>query len=101
MFDLFALQIVGSASWVGMSGPGLSRYIALAGAATSYARRITHLRNRIFGEVVRPTAPQSQRVVKLLSALPAQQNPEIVKYYPRHVETHLLMRTLRHYGLFR
>ncbi|KAF4525271.1 hypothetical protein B566_EDAN009354 [Ephemera danica] len=84
-----------------MSGSRLGRYVALAEAATSYARRITHLRNRIFGEVVRPTPVPSLRVVKLLSALPKQQDPHIVKYYPRHVETHLLMRTLRHYGLFR
>lgn len=59
------------------------------------------LSNRIFGEVARPTNDKSMKVVKMFSEKPVQLREEIVNYYPRHVETHLLMRKLREYGLFR
>lgn len=41
------------------------------------------------------------QIVKRFSVLPAYKNPEIIRYYPRHVETGLLMRNLRECGLFR
>lgn len=37
----------------------------------------------------------------MFKAQPLEQKPEIANYYPRHVETHLLMNRLRNDGLFR
>ncbi|KAG8240142.1 hypothetical protein J437_LFUL017732 [Ladona fulva] len=78
-----------------------NRYLALTTAATDYARRMGRLRNRIFGEVVRPETRRTAKVVNMLSVKPVHLRPEIVQYYPRHIETHLLMKKLRFYGLFR
>lgn len=41
------------------------------------------------------------KVVKLFSAQPVNKNDDFVYYYPRHVETGFLMKTLREYGLYR
>jgi small subunit ribosomal protein S33 len=78
-----------------------SKYVGLAQAATGYAKRMGRLSNRIFGEPVREMAPQDHKVIKLLSELPRNKNPEYTQYYPRHVETWRFMMKLRDYGLFR
>lgn len=77
------------------------KYVDLTKAATSYARRMQRLSNRIFGEVSRPTNSKSMKVVKLLSEQPINLKHEFVKYYPRHIETGKLMMNLRYYGLYR
>lgn len=78
-----------------------ARYVDLGKVTTEYARRMNRLSNRIFGEVIRPTTSPSMKVVKLFSAEPVDQRKDIHAYYPRHVETGLLMMRLREYGLFR
>lgn len=78
-----------------------NKYVDLIKVGTTYARRMQFLSNRIFGEVARPTNSKSMKVVTMFSERPVQLRQEIVEYYPRHVETHRLMRTLRQYGLFR
>lgn len=77
------------------------KYADLIKNTTNYARRMNRLSNRIFGEVVRPTNAKSMKVVQLFSEEPLHKRPDIVAYYPRHVETHVLIRNLRDYGLFR
>lgn len=79
----------------------MSQYKNLINLGTQYARRMNYLSNRIFGEVARPTNNKSMRVVKLFSEKPMHLREDIVNYYPRHVETHVLMKNLRLYGLFR
>ncbi|XP_053994943.1 28S ribosomal protein S33, mitochondrial [Hylaeus volcanicus] len=79
----------------------LGKYVELAKVSSNYANRMNRLSNRIFGEVTRPTNHKSMKVVKLFSDLPVQKNPDIVRYYPRHIEIDLLMDQLRNYGLFR
>jgi small subunit ribosomal protein S33 len=79
----------------------MNKYLQLANVGTNYALRMNRLSRRIFGEVVRNTTPKSMKVVKLFSANPIYQRPEMVEYYPRHVETHKLMMKLRSYGLYR
>jgi small subunit ribosomal protein S33 len=79
----------------------MNRYLKLANVGTNYALRMNRLSRRIFGEVVRNTNSKSMKVVKLFSENPIYQRPEMVEYYPRHVETHKLMMKLRDYGLFR
>lgn len=37
----------------------------------------------------------------MFSENPLEKRPEIVDYYPRHVETYKLMMRLRYYGLYR
>ncbi|XP_063240693.1 small ribosomal subunit protein mS33 [Bacillus rossius redtenbacheri] len=77
------------------------KYVNLISAGTNYARRMNQLSSRIFGEVVRATNSKSLKVVKMLSEKPIHLRPELVRYYPRHVETHRLMMRLRYYGLYR
>lgn len=79
----------------------MSKYINLAKSGTNYARRMNHLSNRIFGEVTRPTNSKSMKVVRMFSEKPLYLREEVINYYPRHNETHILMRNLRNYGLFR
>ncbi|XP_015595405.1 28S ribosomal protein S33, mitochondrial [Cephus cinctus] len=79
----------------------MSKYVNLANVATNYAKRMNRLSNQIFGEVTRPTTSTSMKVVTLFSEKPYDRRDEIVNYYPRHVETHILMSNLRNYGLFR
>uniref|UniRef100_A0A182LWT1 Small ribosomal subunit protein mS33 n=1 Tax=Anopheles culicifacies TaxID=139723 RepID=A0A182LWT1_9DIPT len=79
----------------------MSKYKDLTKLTTTYARRMNYLSNRIFGEVARPTNPQSMKVVKMFSQEPIHQRDYVVNWYPRHVETHLLAMKLREYGLFR
>ncbi|XP_014213790.1 28S ribosomal protein S33, mitochondrial [Copidosoma floridanum] len=79
----------------------MNKYINLATVTSNYAKRMNRLSNRIFGEVARPTTKKSMRVVELFSAMPVNKNPEIVEYYPRLRESHVLMKHLRWYGLFR
>ncbi|XP_041346687.1 28S ribosomal protein S33, mitochondrial-like [Gigantopelta aegis] len=68
---------------------------------SNYARRMGRLAARIFGEVARPTNPTSMKVVKIFSMQPYHLKPEITEYYPSYTKTHLLMRTVRDFGLFR
>ncbi|CAB0035302.1 unnamed protein product [Trichogramma brassicae] len=68
----------------------MSKYVNLANLTTNYAKRMNRLSNRIFGEVV-----------KLFSEKPVDKREEIVQYYPRLRESHVLMKHLRWYGLFR
>jgi small subunit ribosomal protein S33 len=70
-------------------------------SVSNYARRMARLSARIFGEVARPTNSKSMKVVKLYSAQPLDKRPEIVDYYPRHVELTSLMKRLRYLGLYR
>lgn len=79
----------------------MSKYVNLANVTSNYANRMNRLKNRIFTEVVRPTNQKSMKVVHLFSQKPVDKNPDIVQYYPRLRETHLLMKNLRWYGLFR
>ncbi|KAJ8897890.1 hypothetical protein PR048_003247 [Dryococelus australis] len=79
----------------------MNKYVNLINVGSSYAHKMNQLSNRIFGEVVRATNSKSYKVVKMLSEKPIHLRPEVVEYYPRHVETHLLMMKLRYYGLFR
>ncbi|XP_057320120.1 28S ribosomal protein S33, mitochondrial [Microplitis mediator] len=79
----------------------MSKYVDLAKVSTTYAKRMNHLSNRIFGEVFRPTNSQSMKVVQMFSEKPIQKRPEIVEYYPRLPEIGWLMRNLRLYGLYR
>ncbi|KAJ8682288.1 hypothetical protein QAD02_018080 [Eretmocerus hayati] len=79
----------------------MSKYVNLANVASGYAQRMNRLSNRIFGEVVRPTNKRSMRVVKMFSEKPVDKRPEIVEYYPRLRQSHVLMKHLRWYGLFR
>ncbi|XP_078038725.1 mitochondrial ribosomal protein S33 [Augochlora pura] len=78
-----------------------NKYVNLAKVGTSYAKKMNRLSNKIFNEVTRDTNQKSMKVVKLLSELPVNKNPEIVKYYPQHVEIDKLMHQLRLYGLYR
>lgn len=41
------------------------------------------------------------KVVRMLSEEPVEKKDYVINWYPRHVETHFLIRSLRHYGLFR
>uniref|UniRef100_A0A1B6LG12 Small ribosomal subunit protein mS33 n=1 Tax=Graphocephala atropunctata TaxID=36148 RepID=A0A1B6LG12_9HEMI len=78
------------------------QYSELIKLSTSYAQRMNKLSRRIFGEVVRDTTASSRKVVRLMAQQPDNKNTEkMVSYYPRHVETGLLMMKLREYGLFR
>lgn len=56
--------------------------------------------NHIF-ILARPTHSKSLKVVKLLEVEPFHKRDYIINWYPRHVETHLLTRVLRDYGLYR
>uniref|UniRef100_A0A1B6DAT2 Small ribosomal subunit protein mS33 n=1 Tax=Clastoptera arizonana TaxID=38151 RepID=A0A1B6DAT2_9HEMI len=78
------------------------KYSELIKLSTNYATKMNKLSNRIFGEVTRQTSKKSMKVVKIMSERPVNKNPfYTVEYYPRHVETGLLMQNLRNYGLFR
>lgn len=76
-------------------------YTDLAKRNTEYARRMNHLSNRIFGEVTRPTNSKSMKVVRMFSEEPRHLKKDLLSYYPRHVETGMLMMKLREYGLYR
>uniref|UniRef100_A0A1A9WFN9 Small ribosomal subunit protein mS33 n=1 Tax=Glossina brevipalpis TaxID=37001 RepID=A0A1A9WFN9_9MUSC len=77
------------------------KYSDLIKLTTQYAHRMNYLSNRIFGEVARTTNSKSMKVVKMYSEEPVQKRDYVVNWYPRHVETHILMKNLRLYGLFR
>lgn len=66
-----------------------------------YARRMARLSARIFGEVARPTAAKSMKVVKIFSEKPKHLNRVVVDYYPPYKDLGLTFQTLRDYGLFR
>ena len=68
---------------------------------SNYARRMTRLSARIFGEVARPTNAKSMKVVRILSKRPNDLDPYIVDHYPPHVEYSNLIRVLRDHGLYR
>jgi len=69
--------------------------------ASNYAKHMAQLSARIFGEVVRPTDIKSMKVVRLFARQPYDKTPDIVEYYPRHVELTSLMKRLRNLGLYR
>ncbi|XP_037954239.1 28S ribosomal protein S33, mitochondrial-like [Teleopsis dalmanni] len=77
------------------------KYGDLIKLGTQYARRMNYLSNRIFGEVARETNPKSMKVVRMYAEEPIHKRDYVVNWYPRHVETHILMKNLRAYGLFR
>ncbi|KAB7493626.1 28S ribosomal protein S33, mitochondrial [Armadillidium nasatum] len=77
------------------------RYAHITKNSSEYAKKMTRLSNRIFNEVARPTDPSSMRVVQRFSEKPLDLRSDIVNYYPRHEETHDLMKLLRSYGLYR
>lgn len=98
------------------------KYTDLIKLGTQYARRMNYLSNRIFGEVARTTNEKSMKVclstiilnafsileytfdfqvVRMFAEEPIHKRDYVVNWYPRHVETHLLMKNLRDYGLFR
>lgn len=79
----------------------MSKYVELVNVTSNYAKRMNRLSNKIFGEVVRSTSNKSMKVVKLFSEKPVDKRPEVVEYYPRLRESHVLMKNLRWYGLFR
>ncbi|XP_014287252.1 small ribosomal subunit protein mS33 [Halyomorpha halys] len=80
----------------------MSRYTELIKLQTKYSMRMNFLKNRIFGDVTRPTNSKSMKVVKLMSERPIQKNPEKTDaYYPRYEQLNLLMHHLRNYGLYR
>lgn len=62
---------------------------------------MNRLSNRIFGEVALTTNDKSMKVVEMFSERPLHSNDNIIHYYPRHVESAVLMLKLREYGLFR
>lgn len=57
--------------------------------------------NRTFSFPARPTNVKSMKVVQMFKEEPIQKRDYVINWYPRHVETHLLMKKLREYGLFR
>lgn len=69
--------------------------------ASNYAKHMAQLSARIFGEVVRPTDIKSMKVVRLFARQPYDKTPDLVEYYPRHVELTSLMKRLRFLGLYR
>lgn len=68
---------------------------------SNYARRMTRLSARIFGEVARPTNAKSMKVARILSKRPLDLDSYFVDHYPPHVEYSTLIRVLRDHGLFR
>jgi len=81
---------------------GFYNYLKLVNNATPYAKRLERLGCRIFGEVPRPTSEKSMKIVTKFSEQPLEQRPWVAPtYYPRHIETHQLIKKLRNYGLFR
>uniref|UniRef100_A0A8D8TBM1 Small ribosomal subunit protein mS33 n=1 Tax=Cacopsylla melanoneura TaxID=428564 RepID=A0A8D8TBM1_9HEMI len=78
------------------------KYSHIVQVSTNYAKRMSILSNRIFGEVPVPRDVKTMnRVVGRFSTTPPYKRPFIIDYYPRHVETGWLMKHLRDYGLFR
>lgn len=79
----------------------LTKYAKIVNSGSEYSQRMKHLSNRIFGEITRPTTSKSMKVIKCLSEEPYYLRRDVIKYYPRHVETGKIMRNLREFGLFR
>lgn len=79
----------------------LTKYARIVNSGSEYSRRMKHLSNRIFGEITRPTTTQSLKVIQLFSEEPLYLRRDVIKYYPRHIETGKIMRNLREFGLFR
>ncbi|XP_017466697.1 PREDICTED: 28S ribosomal protein S33, mitochondrial [Rhagoletis zephyria] len=77
------------------------KYNELIKLGTQYARRMDYLSNRIFGEVARTTNEKSMKVVRMFAEEPVHKRDSLNNWYPRHVETHVLMKNLRAYGLYR
>ncbi|OXA43661.1 28S ribosomal protein S33, mitochondrial [Folsomia candida] len=78
-------------------------YSKIITSESSYGKRMTRLRNSIFGEPLRPSQhiPKNYKTVRVLSREPVNRRDEVANWYPRHRETHSLMMALREYGLFR
>ncbi|XP_005106586.1 28S ribosomal protein S33, mitochondrial [Aplysia californica] len=68
---------------------------------SEYARRMSFLASRIFGEVVKGTSHRNEKVVQLLRAKPMDKNNFIVNYYPPYMKMDLAFQNLRHHGLYR
>ncbi|XP_052090485.1 28S ribosomal protein S33, mitochondrial-like [Mytilus californianus] len=70
-------------------------------SGSRYAARMARLSAKIFGEVSPTDTKLSRKVVDLMSKPYYHEQPEVVNYYPKHFEVTRLMKTLRHFGLFR
>ncbi|XP_072309476.1 small ribosomal subunit protein mS33 [Eucyclogobius newberryi] len=68
---------------------------------SSYAVRMARLSAQIFGEVVRPTDPQSLKVVRLFQEQPLAKRREVHEWYPQHKVYYAMCQKLRFMGLFR
>lgn len=78
------------------------KYGHLIQLTTSYAKRMSVLSNRIFGELPVPRDVKSTtQILKRMAKLPPYKDESIIRYYPRHVETGQIIKHLRDYGLFR
>ena len=79
----------------------LCNYAKLATRSSNYSKRMNRLSKQIFGELVRETTHRGQLASDRFTVKPLDLRDEVVTYYPRHLETGLLMKHLRDYGLFR
>ncbi|XP_067932653.1 small ribosomal subunit protein mS33-like isoform X2 [Watersipora subatra] len=74
-------------------------------AQSAYAQRMARLSARIFGEVppnrLVKKSGLEPKVVRIFAEKPLDKRPEIVEYYPRHIELSGILERLRYLGLFR
>lgn len=68
---------------------------------SKYAQRMAHLSARIFGEYTRERTYTANRIINEFKSLPKYKDPQVVKYYPKHVEASMLLLRLREHGLYR
>jgi len=75
----------------------------MASQLSAYAIRMARLSARIFREVPPhlKSAANDPKVVRIFSEKPINKRPEIVEYYPRHVELSKMTYYLRQMGLYR
>ena len=80
---------------------GLYKYTKIATNSSNYAKRMQRLSDGIFGELTREKTPVLIKTANRFAVKPKDLDPDFINYYPRHVDTGLLMAYLRNYGLFR
>lgn len=68
---------------------------------SEYARRMSRLASRIFGEVAKGTAYRNEKVVNYFSQKPLHKDSRIIDYYPPYQKIDLIFSQLRHHGLYR
>jgi len=68
---------------------------------SSYAKRMTLLSGRIFGEITRPYEYKTMKIQRLFQNTPIENKQMIQRYFPPHPMLHFLTKVLRNYGLFR